>query len=51
MYSWLWRILPGNKLMKALQSALLVGAILTALYFLVFPWLDALLYSEPTQGI
>jgi hypothetical protein len=51
MYSWLWQRLPGNQLTKFLIASLGVAVVLAGLYFLVFPWLDGVLYSEPTQGL
>jgi hypothetical protein len=51
MYSWLWRVLPGKRAVKMLQVAVLIGLVLAGLYYFVFPWLDAVLYSEPSNGI
>jgi hypothetical protein len=51
MYSWLWRALPGKRAVKVLQVMVLIGLVLAGLYYFVFPWLDAVLYSEPSTGI
>jgi hypothetical protein len=51
MYLWLWRVLPGKRSVKLLQVALLGALALAGLYFFVFPWLDTVLYSEPSNGI
>lgn len=51
MYSWLWRVLPGKRLGKVLQLVLLTALVLAGLYYFVFPWIDSVVYSEPTQGL
>jgi hypothetical protein len=51
MYSWLWHRLPGSRFSKFLLASFGVAVILAGLYYLIFPWLDSLLYSEPTQGL
>jgi len=51
MYSWLWRVLPGKRVLKMQQVAVLICLALAGLYYCVFPWLDAVLYSEPSNGI
>lgn len=40
MYGWLWRHLPGNFLLKALLSLLLLFLALYLLFEHAFPWLD-----------
>ena len=40
MYGWLWRHLPGDRRLKALQSLLLVLAVCALLLFVVFPWVE-----------
>jgi len=46
MYSWLWRKLPGGKLLKSIQCLGLATIFIVACYFWFFPWLDALLFTE-----
>jgi hypothetical protein len=46
MYSWLWRKLPGGRLLKSIQCLALVALFIAACYFWFFPWLDALLFTE-----
>ena len=46
MYSWLWRKLPGGRLLKSFQCIVLAGLFIAACYFWIFPWLDALLFAE-----
>jgi hypothetical protein len=43
MYGWLWRTLPGNTALKALQSLVLLVGVLALLWFVVFPWAEPLL--------
>ena len=43
MYAWIWRHLPGNALVKVVQAAVLVAAVVTLLLFVVFPWLEPVL--------
>ncbi len=38
MYGWIWRHLPGGTGLRALQSVLLVLAVVALLLFVVFPW-------------
>jgi hypothetical protein len=37
VYGWIWRRLPGGSGAKAVQAALLAGAVVAALWFAVFP--------------
>lgn len=46
MYSWLWRKLPGTFLLKILQVLGLSIVAMLAMYFLVFPWLDNVVFPE-----
>ncbi|MDO4889059.1 MAG: hypothetical protein Q3979_10250 [Actinomycetaceae bacterium] len=39
MYALIWRILPGPKWLKAVESLLLLVAVIAALFTWVFPWL------------
>ena len=41
MYRWIWLHLPGPTAARAALSALLLAAVLAALFLVVFPWLAA----------
>ncbi|WP_291050026.1 hypothetical protein [Herbiconiux sp.] len=49
MYAALWRILPGPLWVRILIVVVLVVAVLYALAFWVFPWIDDL--TAPTQDV
>ena len=51
MYSWLWRKLPGTLVQKILLAALLSAGALVAMYFLIFPWLDTVIFPESETQI
>ncbi len=38
MYGWLWRLLPGGWVRKAMSLILIVMLAIAALWFLAFPW-------------
>ncbi len=38
MYGWLWRRLPGGRGSKLVSVILIAALAVTALWFLVFPW-------------
>ena len=40
MYAYIWRRLPGGTRSKALLATVLVLAVVTALLFVVFPWVE-----------
>jgi hypothetical protein len=40
VYVWIWRRLPGNRLLRAVQSLVLVLGVVALLFFVVFPWLE-----------
>lgn len=40
MYVWIWRRLPGGLPGKLIGSALLLGAAVALLFFVVFPWIE-----------
>ena len=40
MYAWIWRHLPGPMLVRLLLAALLVVAVVMALFTTVFPWAE-----------
>lgn len=49
MYVWLWRHLPGNAVLRALQCLALAAVVVTALFVWVFPRVEARLpYSDVT---
>jgi hypothetical protein len=49
MYVWIWRHLPGNRALRALQSLVLVALVTAALFAWVFPRLEAdLPYQDVT---
>ncbi|MFJ7909618.1 hypothetical protein [Kitasatospora sp. NPDC096204] len=43
MYGWIWRHLPGNTLVRAVVSLLLVLGTVYLLFTYVFPWAEPLL--------
>ncbi|MFJ8040183.1 hypothetical protein ACIRBX_06670 [Kitasatospora sp. NPDC096147] len=43
MYGWIWRHLPGNALVRAALSLLLVLGTVYVLFEYVFPWAEPLL--------
>lgn len=46
MYNAIWRALPGPLALRIFLALILVGAVLAACYFLVFPWVDSLLVTQ-----
>jgi hypothetical protein len=49
MYVWIWRHLPGNAVLRALQSLVLAGLVVAALFAWVFPRIEAdLPYQDVT---
>lgn len=49
MYAALWRALPGNAWLKAVQSLLLLAAVIAVLFLWVFPAVAPLMpYNEVT---
>ena len=52
MYGWLWRVLPGGRLLKALCSLALLALVVTLLFAVVFPWVEQQLpYQDVTVGL
>lgn len=49
MYGWIWHRLPGPRSARVAQALALAAACVTLLWFVVFPWLQALL-DAPTFG-
>lgn len=43
MYGWIWRNLPGNTLVRAVISLLLIVGVVFVLFQYVFPWAEPLL--------
>jgi uncharacterized BrkB/YihY/UPF0761 family membrane protein len=50
MYAWIWRHLPGNRLVRMTICAALIAAIVWALFTHVFPWLDPRLPFNKVTG-
>ncbi len=50
IYSWIWRKLPGNKILKSSISLLLVAAVIAVLFNWVFPAIDASFTESPVVG-
>jgi hypothetical protein len=49
MYVWIWRHLPGPLVVRLLQAALLLAAVVALLFLVVFPAVEPLLpYSDVT---
>ncbi|WP_347955431.1 hypothetical protein [Gordonia aichiensis] len=49
MYGYLWRALPGPRVLKALIAIVLAAAAVLLLMEYVFPWLSSLMpYSDVT---
>ena len=40
MYVWIWRHLPGNVGIKALQALLIIAVVSAVLLFVVFPYVE-----------
>lgn len=47
IFPWVWKMLRGNKALKALQVALLVIAGSALLLLVIFPALDVFLVAPP----
>ncbi len=50
IFPWIWKMLPGNKIVKTLQLVLILTAGSALLLLVVFPWLDAQLVAPPVVG-
>ena len=37
MYGWIWKKLPGNKLVKSLEAAALIAITIALLFYVIFP--------------
>lgn len=52
MYVWIWRHLPGPLALRALQSLVLLGLVVAALFLWVFPVVEARLpYQDVTVPV
>ncbi len=47
IFPWVWKLLPGNKALKAIQVVAILAAGSALLLFVIFPALDALLLAPP----
>lgn len=47
MYSALYRILPGGPLLKWLQLTVLAAGFVAVLFYVVFPYVDAVIAVDP----
>ena len=51
MYGWIWRHLPGPLVIRMMQALMLVAAVVTLLFLVVFPWLEPRLpFNDVTTG-
>jgi len=50
MYGWIWRRLPGNLALRALQALLLIALVSALLLFVVFPYVEPRLPANPLTG-
>jgi len=50
MYTWIWRHLPGPVALRLLQTVLLIAAVSLLLLFVVFPYIEPKLPSNPITG-
>jgi len=48
MYSELFRLLPGNFVVKVLQAIALLAVVVSFLFFIAFPFVETLLPEEPS---
>ncbi|GIF11577.1 hypothetical protein [Actinoplanes teichomyceticus] len=49
MYAWIWRKLPGGLWSKLTMSLVLVAAVGSLLWYVVFPWATPLLPFDDVQ--
>jgi hypothetical protein len=50
IYSWIWRKLPGGRVLKVLQVAALFCFVVTLLFLVVFPAIDVIFIEPPVVG-
>jgi hypothetical protein len=49
MYGFIWKKLPGSKLQKSIEAAVLIIAVIALLFLVVFPWVNQLItQTEPS---
>lgn len=48
MYAAIFRLLPGGRLAKAIQFALIVLGFVALLFFVVFPFIETLIPEDPS---
>lgn len=48
MYGLIWRLLPGSTVVRVLLALVLAAAVLAALWFVVFPWVDHRVSLNPS---
>lgn len=46
MYSWIWNKLPGTLWLKLLLVLILIATASAAMFFLLFPFLDTVVFPE-----
>jgi hypothetical protein len=52
VYAWIWRSLPGPFVVKLVEAALLLAAVLALLFLVVFPWAEPRLpFNDVTAGL
>jgi hypothetical protein len=47
IFPWVWKMLPGNRALKAIQVAIIFSAGSALLLFVIFPALDVFLVAPP----
>lgn len=51
MYSWIWRQLPGPRVVKVVEALLLITAVVALLMLVVFPMVESRLpFNQVTTG-
>ncbi|MGH3928167.1 MAG: hypothetical protein ACRDTT_35780 [Pseudonocardiaceae bacterium] len=51
MYSWIWRQLPGSRVVKVVEMLLLITAVVALLMLVIFPWVEPRLpFNQVTTG-
>lgn len=51
MYSWIWRQLPGPRVVKVVEALLLIITVVALLMLVVFPWAEPRLpFNQVTTG-
>lgn len=47
IYAWIWKKLPGTKLMKTIQAVVLIVAAIIGLWVFVFPNVQSFFSGDP----